>query len=137
MTQVQTQMTVRDGQFEHVKWIDLKGNGILVECAVLKTDAQGNYYFIEIPVLDRIDKGRLARILTNRNAGHFPLWELMAQITLNNGMNALDYFHQLVKVITAAGVIMNPQQGRIGTGYQQIAGAVAPNPDSPNPVAQG
>jgi hypothetical protein len=77
----------------------------------------GNYYYIEIPTLDSVDKHRLVKILTNRNAGHFPMWELMAQITLNNGVNALEYFHQLVKVITPQGVIMNPRQGAIGTGY--------------------
>lgn len=135
MTQQQptTNLTVRDGQLEHVKWIDLKMNGVLVECAILKTDANGNYYYVEIPTLDRVDKGRLARILHNQNASHFPLWELMHQITLNNGMNALQYFHQLVKVITPQGVVMNPAQGRIGTGYVPTQQPVAPNPADSNP----
>lgn len=114
-------MTVQtmQGQYPHVEWIDLRGNGVLVECAVMRKDDFGNIYFIEIPALDQIDKNRLARILTNRNANNFELWDLMSQITLNNGINALQYFHQLVKIITPKGVIMNPRQGTVGTGYQQ------------------
>lgn len=135
--QPQSKLTVSDSQHNHVKWIDLKGNGVMVECAVLKTDANGNYYFIEIPMLDHIDKGRLARIINNRNAVHFPLWELMAQITLNNGVNSLDYFHQLVKIITPAGVIMSPKQGHVGTGYVQRQQPIAPAPGQvPPPIGQ-
>jgi hypothetical protein len=115
-------MTVRqhDGNIPHVKWIDLKGNNILVECAILKTDSLGNIYYIEIPNLDHIDKQRLSRLLRNRNAVNFELWDLCSQVTLNNGMNALEYFHQLVKVITPTGVIMNPKVGAIGVGSGEV-----------------
>lgn len=111
-------MTVKTakGQYPHVEWIDLKGNGVLVECAIMRKDEFGNMYYVEIPALDTIDKTRLVRILTNRNANSFPLWDLMSQITLNNGVNALTYFHQLVKVISPEGVIMNPRAGTVGTG---------------------
>jgi len=109
-------VTTRKGQYPHVEWIDLKGNGVLTECAVLRRDDFGNIYYVEIPMLDGIDKTRLVRILTNRNATNFPLWDLMSQITLNNGVNALTYFHQLVKVISPEGVIMNPRAGTVGTG---------------------
>lgn len=116
-------MTVRThkGVQPHVEWIDLKGNGVMVECAVMKRDAFGNIYFVEIPSLDQIDKTRMARILTNRNANNFELWDLMSQITLNNGVNALVYFHQLVKIITPDGVIMNPRAGTVGTGRVDTA----------------
>ena len=109
-------ITKRQGSFPHVQWIDLKNNGVLVECAVLREDDYGNIYFIEIPSMDQIDKTRLVRIVNNRNALNFPLWDLMSQVTLNNGLNALTYFHQLVKVITPEGIIMNPRAGTIGTG---------------------
>ncbi len=57
-------------------------------------------------------------------------------------MNGLDYFHQLVKVITPEGVIMNPRVGAVGTGKvdtviprtqgdQLIAEAVNPSTDTP------
>ncbi len=109
-------ITKRAGSFPHIQWIDLKNNGVLVECAVFKEDGFGNTYYIEVPNLDSIDKTRLVRILQNRNSGNLELWDLMSQVTLNNGMNALDYFHQLVKVISPKGIIMNPRAGTVGTG---------------------
>lgn len=109
-------ITKAKSKIPHVEWIDLKGNGVLVECAIFKVDDFGNTYYIEIPNLDSIDKNRLSRILQGRSATSFPLWDLMSQVTLNNGVNALNYFHQLVKVITPDGVVMNPRAGTVGTG---------------------
>lgn len=109
-------ITAHKGTYPHIEWIDLKNNGVLVECAVMKRDTFGNIYYIEVPSLDVVDRKRMARIMTHRNAPITELWDLMSQITLNNGVNALDYFHQLVKVITPQGVIMNPRAGVIGTG---------------------
>jgi hypothetical protein len=116
-----TVVRTHKGAQPHVEWIDLKGNGVMVECGVMKRDGFGNIYFIEIPSLDNIDKTRLARILANRNALNFELWDLMSQITLNNGVNALVYFHQLVKIITPDGVVMNPRAGTVGTGRVDTA----------------
>lgn len=111
-------MTVRTspGQFPHVKWIDIKGNGLMVECAVMKEDAQGNIYYFELGRLDDIDRQRIARLLTSRNAPNMELWDLMSNTTLNNGVNALSYFHQLVKIISADGVVFSPRAGTVGTG---------------------
>ena len=109
-----------DGNLPHIKWLDLKNNNILVECAILKEDSLGNIYYIEVPNLDRIDKERIARILTNRNANNFELWDLMSQITLNNGVNALHYFHQVVKIITPTGIVMNPRIGAVGVGNGEV-----------------
>lgn len=123
------QVSTKKGSFPHVEWIDLKGNGVYVECAVMKRDDFGNIFFIEIPSLDEIDKTRLVRILQNRNAEAFELWDLMSQITLNNGVNSLSYFHQLVKVITPSGVVMNPRAGTVGIGrvdtHDEVALAAA------------
>ena len=119
-------VTQRDGSWPHTKWIDLKNNGVMVECAVLKEDGYGNVYFIEIPSLDAIDKNRIARILAKPRVAELPLWESMGQSQLKNGMNALDNFHQLTKIITPEGVIMNPRVGAIGTGKVDMV--VAPNP---------
>ena len=117
----ETVVRTHKGTHPHVEWIDLKGNGVMVECAIMKRDGFGNIYFVEIPSLDQIDKTRLARILSNRNANNFALWDLMSQITLNNGVNALVYFHQLVKIITNDGVIMNPRAGTVGAGRVDTA----------------
>lgn len=119
----------KPGGLPHVSWLDLKNNGVLTECAVMKRDVAGNITFIEIPSLDDVDKKRLTRILLNRNAKEFELWDLMSQITINNGMNALNYFHQLVKIITPRGVIMNPKDGVVGTGYASVT--------TGNPVPSG
>jgi len=103
-----------EGKFPHVEWLDLNGNNILIECAIMKTEASGGKLFIRLDQLDSIDKQRIAKILTNRNANAFELWDLMAQITLGNGENALKYFHQMVKIFTPAGVVMNPTAGQVG-----------------------
>lgn len=108
------------GNLPHIKWLDLLNNNILVECAVLKEDSFGNIYYIDVTTLDNIDKQRLVRIVTNRNAGNFELWDLMSQITLNNGMNSLEYFHQITKVVTPDGISMDPKVGAIGVGSGSI-----------------
>ncbi len=110
-------LTVRPGHLPHIKWIDLHNNGVLVECAIMKEDQLGNYTFIQVNMLDAVDRRRLLKIITSRTATQFPLWDLMSNITLNNGVNALTYFHQLVKTISQAGVISSPRAGEIGTGF--------------------
>ena len=123
----------REGASPHIKWIELKKDGIMHECAVMKTDPHGNVYFFELGKIDAIDKQRMARILKNRNADRHELWDLMSQTTLNNGVNALDYFHQLVKIISPLGVIYTPRGGVIGT--ERRAGEVAMNTDV-NPLGK-
>lgn len=107
-------VNMQEGNMPHIYWIDLKSDGVFTECAVMKKDGFGNVYFFPLKSLDSIDKKRLARILTNRNANNFELWDLMGNITLNNGVNALEYFHQLVEMVTPGGRVMKPQEGVIG-----------------------
>ncbi len=124
-------VTSQPGQFPHVKWIDVRSDGILCECAVVNEDVYGNVYFFELSKLDAIDKQRIFKVLTKRDADKYPLWDLLSNTTLGNGMNALDYFHQLVKVLTPSGKITNPRAGQVGFG--EIAGRV----DTNAPVADG
>ncbi len=98
----------------HIEWIDLANDGVLHECAVMKRDPFGNILFFKTNDLDEIDKKRLAGILMDRNAGSFELFDLMAQKTLGNGMNALAYFHQLVRQLTPNGKILDPRSGQMG-----------------------
>lgn len=130
-----TAVTSTPGAYPHVEWIDLKGDGVLVECAVVKKDEFGNIYFIELRKLDRIDRQRMFRILTNRSANNFELWDLLSQRTLGNGMNALEYFHQLVKVVTPSGRIKRPRMGEVGFG-QGRAGVVNTNVDKDKAAAE-
>ncbi len=110
---------MQEGNLPHIFWIDLKQDGVYVECAVMKKDGFGNISYIPLKALDSIDKKRMARIVRNRNAQHFALWDLMSNITLNNGVNALEYFHQLVHVITPSGRVMRPGLGEVGVGEGQ------------------
>ena len=107
-------MTTIAGKYPHIEWLDIQGNGTVHECAIMKRDGLGNTHFIALTELDAIDKRRMGSMLTSRNAGNFELWDLMAQTTLGNGVNALTYFHQYVKTRTSNGHIMTPQQGILG-----------------------
>ena len=84
-------------RYPHIEWVDLTNDGTLVEVAVMRRDGLGNMYFVRLDALDEIDKRRLFKIVTNRNAELYELWDLMSNVTLGNGVNALEYFHQLVK----------------------------------------
>ncbi|MGZ8924401.1 MAG: hypothetical protein ACXW2E_00825 [Nitrososphaeraceae archaeon] len=101
-------------QFPHIEWLELNGDGILHECAIMKRDPTGSLLFFKTNDLDDTDKKRLASILVDRNARSFELWDLMSQKTLGNGMNALSYFHQLVRVLNPNGKITDPKLGQIG-----------------------
>lgn len=101
------------GKYPHIGWCDLEGKGTLTEIAVVKNGANG-LFFIRLNRLDAIDKQRLFRIISNRNSNMYELWDLMSNITLGNGANALDYFHQHVKCLTPQGQVISPSLGRIG-----------------------
>lgn len=103
----------------HVEWLELYGDGILHECAVMKRDALGNVLFFRINDLDNTDRNRLALILADRNARSMELWDLMSTRSLQNGVNSLEYFSQLVKQLTPNGKILDPRSGQVG-----VAGTV-------------
>ena len=124
-------LAARKGSFAHVEWVDLQENGTLVEVAVVKRDEQGNIYFFELNKLDEIDRQRLFNIITKRVSDKFELWDLLSQHTLGNGMNALTYYHQLVKILTPAGTIIDPKAGVIG-----VAQPVPPPPEAEVKEAQ-
>lgn len=129
----------RKGKFPHIEWLDLKGDGLMHECAIMKRDEHGNIYYFELGKCDGIDKQRVARLVRNRNAENFELWDLMSQTTLNNGVNALTYFHQLVKIISPDGVIYSPKGGVVGMDtragtFQDAAPSIADNKPASAPV---
>ena len=131
-------LQARTSPCPHVRWVDLTENGTLTEVAIVREDENGNIYFFELNKLDQIDRQRFFNIITKRHAPQFPLWDLLSQHTLGNGMNALDYFHQLVKIQTASGSIIDPKTGVIGVrqGTVQVAPQVpVDTPQSP-PTAE-
>lgn len=118
-------------EYPHIEWLELHApDGIMHECAVMRRNADGNVLFFKTNDLDEIDRRRLAGILADRNSTNFELWDLMSQKTLGNGMNALAYFNQLVKLLTPSGKVMDPKSGQIGSG------SVSTAPAAPAPAAQ-
>lgn len=116
-------------KYPHIEWVDLSNDGTLTEVAAMRRDELGNLYFVRLDMLDEIDKKRLFKIVTNRNAELYELWDLMSNVTLGNGINALTYFHQLVKVRTPNGKIMTPTSGVIGAPLAPKAPAVTSGSD--------
>ena len=123
---------IRPGTEPHIFWIDLQNNGVLVQCAVMRRDEAGSIYYIPLENMDDVDRMRLLRIIKNRNANNFELWDLMSNITLNNGVNALEYFHQMVVVMSASGVKGKPTVGRMGAA--QPEGRIRVRPETPEEI---
>ncbi len=116
----------------HIEWIEIYGDGILHECAVLHIDQLGNRLFFQVNHLDTIDRNRLAHIMSDRNARTLPLYEIMRQKTLGNGINALQYFHQYVKILTPNGKVLDTKSGQVGVGAR--AGEVNLNEKADKPA---
>lgn len=121
-----TTIEIRPGKFPHTGWVDITGKGIWTEVAIMTVDYNGNVHFFPLNTLDRIDRQRFFNLISNRNAGQFPLYELCSQTTLGNGINALTYFQQLVKILTTTHQILTPRIGEMG-------GAMAANMQMPSP----
>ena len=105
---------IAEGRYPHIHWIDIENDGTMVECAIMKQDAPGNIYYIQLDKLDSIDKQRLVKILKTRNIENLELWDAMSNVTLRNGINCLKYFHQLVRVLTPENVVLRPSSGQYG-----------------------
>lgn len=102
----------KPSKLHHVEYIDVNDDGILEEVAIVKREANGTIHYIDIAPLHPIEKARLKNIVTSQHADKYPLWELMAQTKLENGMDALSFFHQsLIKVKRAPGSITTQYGG--------------------------
>lgn len=109
-------------KISHVFLVDIDDSGLLKEVAVVKEDSDGTMYYIDIDSLHAIDKARLKKIVTSIHADKYPLWELLSQARLSNGMNALDFFHfNCVKV-------KRPKGARAAAGsLESFQGAISDN----------
>ena len=91
-------------KMHHIEQLDIDDSGLLREVAVVKREDDGSIHYILIEQLHPLDKSRLKKIVTSQHADKYPLWELMSQVKLSNGMNALDFYHyNFVKVKRAPG----------------------------------
>lgn len=98
------QVQVPKSKFRHIEYVDINDDGLLEEIAVVKRWDDGSLAYIEIALLDKIDKERVKAIVTGPHSDRYELWELMDQVRLKNGLNALKYFHSnLVKIKRAEG----------------------------------
>jgi hypothetical protein len=102
-----TKIEKRPTDLKHVWLVDWNDDGLLKEIAIVKETADGTLFGIEVDKLHPIDKKRLKSVITSVHADKYPLWELLSQGRLNNGMNALDFFHMnYVKVKRPKGAVI-------------------------------
>lgn len=98
----------------HVYMIDWDDTGILQEIAVVMEAPDGSIYGIQVNKLHPIDKARLKKYITSVHADKYPLWELLSQGRLGNGISALDFFHSnYVKV-------KRPRGAMVGGGLADV-----------------
>lgn len=103
----QTKIEKKPTDLKHVYLIDWNDDGLLKEIAVVMETPDGTIFGIDVDKLHPIDKGRLKKVVMSVHADKYPLWELLSQGRLNNGMNALDFFHaNYVKVKRPRGAIV-------------------------------
>ena len=94
-------------KYRFMEWLDIEGNGMLTECAIMKKTPAGDVFFFPMSSLDSIDLQRFKTIISHPEANMYDeLWKLLEQKTLGNGINALTYFNQLVKQRSTGGVIL-------------------------------
>lgn len=87
------QIELHPTRLPHIFHCDIHDTGLLREIAVLKKTKDGSIFYIDIDPLHQIDKARLKKAVTSQYAAERPLWEILSNTTLSNGMNALDFFH--------------------------------------------
>lgn len=101
---------LRKTNLNHIYLLDINDDGRFREVAVSKMerDATGSIQsilYIDIALLDNVDKGRLKGIVMGQHADKYELWDLMSQQSLSNGKNALDYFHQVTRSVQGIGAV--------------------------------
>jgi hypothetical protein len=119
-------------RFPQLFMLDVSDNGQLREVALVKEDEGGSIYYIDILSLDLFDKGRIKTLVTSQHATMYPLWDLMSQQTLSNGKNALDYFHQLVRVKQGAQSVNTVFGGGLSSVRAESTGLVGQEFTNPN-----
>jgi hypothetical protein len=114
------QNNVPAGAAAHMERLPINTDGTVVECVILKRYDNGDRVFIRVDHLDNIDRERIKMYLSERYADKFHLWDLLSNRRLGNGMNALEYFHQMAKYYvkqTSSVRHLNPAvSGSSGTG---------------------
>lgn len=131
------QATVNNNRFQasrynHVYWCDVKGQGLIQEVVVVAHNPNGTVWFIPVESLDYIDRARMFRLINDRTSTMLPLYEIMSHSRLNNGINALEYFQQLVKMMAPNGTVVRANAGLMGA----IPSQPMPQPQQPQAVSK-
>ncbi len=130
-----TKIEKRATDLKHIWLVDWNDDGILKEIAVVMETEDGTIFGIEVDKLHPIDKARIKKVITSVHADKYPLWELLSQAKLNNGMNGLDFFHvNYVKIKRPRGAViggglasieLDVDDGKlIGSSFSDPRGAV-------------
>ena len=107
MAQAPAKIEKHQTNLNHVYLIDWNDDGMLKEIAIVMEAPDGSIYGIEVDKLHPIDKARLKKFLISVHSDKYPLWELLSQGQLNNGINPLDFFHMnYVKIKRPRGAIL-------------------------------
>jgi len=97
----------RSTDLPHIFVMDWADDGILKEVAIVLEKDDGTIHGIEIDQLHPIDKARFKKIITSQHADKYPLWELLSQSRLSNGINSLDFYHSnYIKVKRPRGAVV-------------------------------
>jgi len=120
MSQAKDTIELHPTKLPHIYHCDISDTGLLREIAVVKQLKDGTLYYIDIEPLHPVDKARLKKAVMSQYAKERPLWEILSNITLSNGMNALDFFHSnSVKV-------KRPKGAKVTTGSLESISASLP-----------
>lgn len=127
---VQSKIEKHATDLHHVFLIDWNDDGMLKEIAIVMESPDGSVYGIEVDKLHPIDKARLKKFLVSVHADKYPLWELLSQGQLNNGINPLDFFHMnYVKIKRPRGAILGGGLASVEVyGNDKIIGSEFSNP---------
>lgn len=74
-------------------------DGKLQDVLIMHKISNTEMIILKICYLDNIDRNRLIAIFNKCEHTNIELWKILQYNTLSNGMNALEYFHQLITVI--------------------------------------
>lgn len=133
-TQNTNRIEKRATNLPNVYLIDWNNDGLLKEIAVVLEAPDGSIYGMEIDKMHRIDKIRLKKFLVSIHADKYPLWDLLSQGTLNNGMSALEFFHNnYVKVKRPRGAILGSGLATLevrGSSSESLIGTSFTNGDN-------
>jgi hypothetical protein len=145
-TEVVNRIEKRPTDLRHVYLIDWNDDGIWKEIAVVMEAADGTIYGIEVDKLHTIDKSRLKKFLVSVHADKYPLWELLSQGKLNNGVNPLDFFHtNYVKAKRPKGAVLGgglasievyAPEKQIGSEFSDPRGGVISS-EAPSALSSG